>query len=98
MVEGGLLFGAFALFAVLCSSRDSVGRAWGKESNFGKMVKIYPSQDALTTLSKSASSIVEELLDAIETAESRLPPLPFTLSSSWLFCELNLNVTVLKIT
>ena len=62
------------------------------------MVKINLRQRSLTTLSKSASSIVEELLDAIETAESLLPPLPFTLSSSWLFCELNLDVTVLKIT
>ena len=61
-----------------------------------KMVKINLRQRSLTTLSKSASSIVEELLDAIETAESLLPPLPFTLSSSWLFCELNLDVTVLK--
>ena len=50
---------------------------------------------ALTTLSKSKSSVVEELLDAVETAESLLL-LPFTLSSSWLFCELNLDVTVLK--
>ena len=60
------------------------------------MVKINLRQRSLTTLSKSASSIVEELLDAIETADSLLPPLPFTLSSSWLFCELNLDVTVLK--
>ena len=60
------------------------------------MVKINLCQRSLTTLSKSASSIVDELLDAIETAESLLPPLPFTFSSSWLFCELNLDVTVLK--